>query len=410
MVSRANSSLRLLQIAPRLPWPLDTGAKLRNFHLARVLSRQATVALLAFDGEQRSGDELNAVYDSVSSVPREGHNSLAKMLRGAVGATPLPLLNYTASSMTRELQTLLATRDFDIVHFESVHLMPYLPAVRAAKKRALAVLDWHNIESELLAQYSDRESNPLKRSYARRTANLMRKVEVRATREFNAHVVVSETDAQRLRRMDPDARIYVVENGVEVTHFDQVVNQPGASRNRIVFVASMDYHANIDAAVWFAREVWPSVHALEPDLVFTIVGRDPAATVRELASLPGVEVTGTVDDVRPFYREAIAAVAPLRVGGGSRLKILEAMAARVPVIATTLGAEGLDVKPDENILIADSPETMRDAIVSLAQNAERQAQLIESGRGLVRDRYDWSQLGARLFESYQALLSESPTN
>jgi glycosyltransferase involved in cell wall biosynthesis len=167
----------------------------------------------------------------------------------------------------------------------------------------------------------------------------------------------------------------------------------------------MDYHANIDGAVSFARSAWPRLREHQPDLIFTIVGKDPAPEVRELAQLPGIEVTGTVDDVRPFYREAIAAVVPLNVGGGSRLKILEAMAAGVPVISTTLGAEGLDVQHDENILIADTNEEIVAAITSVIENEAQRHRLSVAGRALVSRRYDWSSLGASLFSVYDALLS-----
>jgi len=394
-----------LQIAPQLPWPIDTGAKLRNFHLARTMSPDAAVALVAFGNEQGiSGPAPH--YQPVISVPREDHNSFFNLLRGAVGKTPLPLLNYTRPQMMRALQELIARSEFDIVQFESIHLMPYLATVRAARKPALAVLDWHNIESTLLEQYSERQRNPLRRAYVRRTAKLMGQFERLAAREFDAHLVVSEEDARRLRELNRDARIFVIENGVDVARFTENQGSTGSRRDRVVFVASMDYHANIDAAVWFARTVWPGLHQLQPTLSFTIVGRDPAPAVRELIAIPGVEVTGTVEDVRPFYREALAAIVPLRVGGGSRLKILEAMAAGVPVVATTLGAEGLAVQHGENIVIADTDEALRDALVSLAQDPASRARLIESGRALVKAQYDWSTIGAKLLASYQSLLTE----
>ena len=165
----------------------------------------------------------------------------------------------------------------------------------------------------------------------------------------------------------------------------------------------MDYHANVDAAVSFAREVWPRLRDRQTELVFTIVGRDPAPEVRALATIPGIEITGTVDDVRPFYREAWVAIVPLKVGGGSRLKILEAMAAGVPVVSTTLGAEGLDVRHGENILIADTNEQLIEAISAVVQNEEQRKQLSTAGRALVSSRYDWSRLGASLFEVYGEL-------
>jgi glycosyltransferase involved in cell wall biosynthesis len=147
------------------------------------------------------------------------------------------------------------------------------------------------------------------------------------------------------------------------------------------------------------------VRARRPELIFTIVGKDPSAQVRELAQLPGVEVTGTVTDVRPFYREAVAAVVPLNVGGGSRLKILEAMAAGVPVVSTTLGAEGLEVRHNKNILIADANKQLAEAIINLTENEAQRRELSDAGRALVASRYDWSSLGAALFRAYEELLS-----
>ncbi|HVF91170.1 MAG TPA: glycosyltransferase, partial [Blastocatellia bacterium] len=178
-------------------------------------------------------------------------------------------------------------------------------------------------------------------------------------------------------------------------------------RNRVVFVGSMDYHANVDAAVCFAREAWPALRERNPELVFTIVGRNPAPEVRALARIPGVEVTGTVGDVRPYYRDALAEVVPLRIGGGSRLKILEAMAAGVPVVSTRLGAEGLAVIDDRNILLADSAEGQRRAILSLFEDRALWQRLAHEGRVLVRSRYDWSAIGASLLETHARLASRA---
>jgi polysaccharide biosynthesis protein PslH len=393
----------VLQFAPRVCWPLDTGAKLRNYHLARVLAQRAGVALLAFADRKQSPDELKDTYDQVITVPRDAAYTFAKVLRGLLGPTPLPVLNYTTESMKRDLQRLLGRQDFDIVQIESIHLIDYLTIIRAARNHPVLVCDWHNIESELMRRYSEREPSRFRRAYAVKTARLMREFEKRALREFDAHIVVSERDAERLRELNPDARIFVIENGVDTAFYSDAGARDESPERRIVFVGSMDYHANIDGAVNFAREVWPRLRERRPELVFTIVGKDPTPEVRDLAQIPGVEVTGTVDDVRPFYREAIAAVVPLNVGGGSRLKILEAMAAGVPVVSTTLGAEGLEVQHDENILIADTNEQLLETIISLVTIKARQNHLVVAGRALVSRRYDWSSLGLSLFSIYEEL-------
>jgi sugar transferase (PEP-CTERM/EpsH1 system associated) len=404
-LKRDLSNLRVLQFAPRVPWPLDTGAKLRNYHLARVLSGRARIALLSFYEQAQNTMDLLEVYERIVKVPRDKAYSFRKILRGAIGRTPLPVLNYTSEQMKQTLARIVDENDFDIVQVESIHLMNYLPAVRAARSRPVVVCDWHNIESDLMSQYAAREPNLARKSYARRTARLMNQFEQRALGEFDAHIAVSDGDAERMRERNPAARIFVIENGVDTAYYADEQNQP-KTKNRVLFVGSMDYHANIDAAVEFARDVWPAVHERKPELIFTIVGRDPTSAVRHLASIDGVEVTGSVEDVRPYYREAIAAVVPLKVGGGSRLKILEAMAAGVTVVSTTRGAEGLHVGDGENILLADSNEEFTEAIVKLIENPNLSGEISAHGRALAADRYDWSKIGRALFDSYQYLLSE----
>lgn len=413
--------MRVLHFAPRVCWPLDTGAKLRNYHLARVLSARANVTLLAFEDSAEPPASLKEIYQQVITVERSPGYTLLKILRGAFGRTPLPLLNYTTIPMKQTLRRTLKDQQFDVVQVESIHLMGYLPIMRLASRRSLVVCDWHNIESELMRRYSERETSLPRKVYAQKTARQLNDVEEEATHAFDAHVVVSERDGERLRELGAGAAVSVIENGVDSAHYsDSAIeaahaawrNQNGGEvsrtplgQKRIVFVGSMDYHANIDGVVAFAREVWPDLHEKHPEMIFTIVGRDPSAEVLQLASMPGVEVTGTVDDVRPYYREALLSIVPLKVGGGSRLKILEAMAAGVPVVSTTLGAEGLEVRPGVEIFIADTNEQQREAITSVIESEGLRRQLRVEGRALVARRYDWTQVGDSLFKLYEELLA-----
>src|SRR5439155_7190369 len=203
--------MRILQIAPRLCWPLDTGAKLRNYHLAHVLAQRASVSLLAFADREQPISELEKFYDQVITVPHVRGYTLPKIVHGAVGSTPLPVLNYTSPAMKDTLTRLLNDQEFDVIQLESVHLINYLRRIRVTRKSALVVCDWHNIESELMRQYAEREQNPFRRAYARRTARLMSNVEHRALNEFDVHIVVSEQDAKRLSSLNPKATVYVIE-------------------------------------------------------------------------------------------------------------------------------------------------------------------------------------------------------
>src|SRR6267142_2610572 len=323
----SGSPLRVLHFVPRVPWPLNTGAKLRNYHLARQLARRTQISLLAFtdqgpetshDSTQLSiGEQSKSIqngaerepaepflfcperfYTRETTVGRDQSYTPGKILRGAVGRTPLPLLNYTTSAMKRALEQILSKGEFDVVQIESIHLLAYLPIIRAAGSRPLVILDWHNIESDLMGQYSERAIGTLRRAYARRTSAQLSRLERRAMKEFDAHVVVSDSDRAKLLDDTGDARIFVIENGVDTDYYSderiesahagwlaqqhdantgsvdlrsESLNAASTLRYRALFVASMDYHANSDAAVSFAREIWPGVHERRPDLVFTIV-------------------------------------------------------------------------------------------------------------------------------------------
>lgn len=460
--------MNLLHFVPRESWPLNTGARLRNYYLARELARRASITFLGFaDGDERAPDESKSTptnksnsqtlddstkqatnatsaesdserlekpanfYERVLTVSRDKGYTPAKIIRGAVGRTPLPVLNYTTAAMKRELAQALDAAEFDIVQVESVHFANYLPVIRAARSRPLVICDWHNIESALMRRYSEHAPTILHRVYARKTSVQLARLERRVLHEFDAHLVVSDSERDTLLAVAPEARIFLIENGVDTQFYaDERIKDAHArmraraprsaelsaaqsvgptfnsQSKRILFVGSMDYHANIDGVVDFGRRVWPRVHQQKPDLIFTIVGRDPAPEVRRLADIPGIEVTGTVEDVRPFYQEAQAAVIPLRVGGGSRLKILEAMAAGVPVVSTRLGAEGIEARDGESIILTDTNDELCDALIELAGNDERRRKLAAAGRALACARYDWTQLGARLFERYEQLLRE----
>ena len=183
---------------------------------------------------------------------------------------------------------------------------------------ARVIYGWHNIESELMNRYSAGSASWPRRVYAGLTAGRLASTEASILQTAHGHIVCSERERAELLERAPEARIAVIENGVDTTAFDPD-RLPG-DRRRIVFVGAMSYSANIDGAVWFARKVWPEVQRRLPGYHFTIVGADPATEVLALREVDGVEVTGTVPDVRPYYRDAFAAVVPLRVGGGTRLK------------------------------------------------------------------------------------------
>jgi sugar transferase (PEP-CTERM/EpsH1 system associated) len=401
--------MRILYFSSRECWPVNSGARLRDYHLARQLAGHASVTYLGlpFADEthnQQTDDGLplpEQVFERVLRIPKARAYTPVNLVRGLLGPTPVTVLANTTPEIAATLEKLGRETAFDSIQMEGVHLVRYVPVLRSFSGHPPIVCDWHNIESELMWRYSENVASPPRRWYARRTAALIERAEAELLRAADAHTVVSARELAKLRAVLPEADLHVVENGVDTAYFSDCAKDSAVPRNRIVFVASMDYHANVDAAVYFARDIWPLVYKRDAKLRFTIVGRSPAPGVLALRNLPGIEVTGTVPDVRPYYREAVAVVVPLRVGGGTRLKILEAMAAGVPVVSTTLGAEGLDVDPGRDLLTADTPAAIAEAIASLRDQPSQWRQLSEAGRALVARTYDWRIVGDRLFSIHQ---------
>lgn len=397
--------VRLLQIAPRFSAQPTMGAELRNFHLARRLSRHMRVTHVGFGAPAVPASDGDGDGPRFIAVPRIGAYRPLDLLRGAIGSVPFSVLNYTRAEMTDALRQLLAEERFDVVLLESIHLAGYLPAIRCGPQAPrIIVCDWHNVESEVLRRYSETTSSVVRRMYARQASWKLERYERRFLGKCPLHIAVSERDAQTLRRFSPDANVAIVENGVDASEFAIAGNEVGRRRNRVLFVGAMDYHANIEGAAFWAREVWPEVARKLPDAVLTIVGRNPSDVVRSLANGERIEVTGTVPDVRPYYGDAWLAVAPLRVGGGTRLKILEAMAAGVPVISTALGAEGLSAEPGRDYLLADTAAEMIQAALALAGDPAHHARIAAAGRELAQSRYDWGALVDRLAERLLTLV------
>jgi polysaccharide biosynthesis protein PslH len=403
--------MRILFLSPRQSLPARSGAKLREYHFLRALSRSAEVTYLYFADP---GAQPLTVADlpfcrEVAGVPKPGAYGYGKTVMGILGSSPLPILNYTSLPMSAALERMMGARDFDIIHLDGIHMSHYALEAWKRKNSQHVIFNWHNIESEAMRRYSATTTSMARRWYAGYTAGKMERIESNMLHRAFGHILCSEREREQLRRIAPEARIEVVENGVDTGYFAD--SEGPATSPRIVFVGAMDYFPNSDAAGFFANQIWPQVRSrleatCQENAELTIVGSNPGPAVLALGELPGVKVAGMVPDVRPYYRGALAAVVPLRTGGGTRLKILEAMAAGVPVVSTPLGAEGLEVVAGENLLLAESGDAQgwADRLGSLADSPTLRQQLIDAGLKLVRTRYDWEIQGAKLRATYEGWL------
>lgn len=406
--------MRLLYFATHQMWPLTSGNRLRDYHLARELAKRASVTFveMCHPGEEPSTPPNDCVFDEIVSLKKRASNTPGKIVRGLAGPSPLAVLNYFDTKSADQLANLLAWGRFDTVQIEGIHLSRYLPVIQATPCHPAIVVDWQNIESELMWRYAKNATFWPKRVIARRTATLLQRSEMMLLEGGETHTVVSDREQQKLLGWCPSAHVNVIPNGVDTNFFSashisdaQKNTQSDLRKPSILYVGSMDYHANIDGVTWFAGEIWPEIAEKHPELEFVIVGRRPSGTVRALAS-QRIRVTGTVEDVRPFYASAVAVVVPLRVGSGTRLKILEAMAAGVPVVSTRLGAEGIDAIPNLHLLLAENRAEMVAAINQMADPQSR-SQLVLAAREFVANRYDWTLVGERLYQIHRKLAQTS---
>ena len=401
--------MRILYFSPHECWPRDTGAKLRDYYLASQLAARCPVTYFGLHDPSKPSPKpppAESGFAAYQIVPRESTYTVSKLVRGLIGPTPLTVLNYFSARVSGVLAEALHAGSFDAVQMEGVHLSAYLPVIRAAASRPVVLSDWHNIESEILHRYSRVHASPMRRAYAWRTANLLERTETRFLAACDVHTVTSERERARLQARDPAAEIHVIPNGVDVQSFDAQELNTGAPRTGLLFAGSMDYSANVDAVVWFVNNIWPELSQEHPALSFAIVGRDPAPEVRALAA-DRINVTGTVPDVRPYYSGALAAVVPLRIGSGTRLKILEAMAAGMPVVSTRLGAEGLDLEDGTHLLLADSASEIIAAVGRLAASPELWLRLSRAGREVVSRLYDWRTLTEKLYRIHCAAIERA---
>ena len=401
--------MRILWLKSDLLLPLDKGGKLRTWHLMRHLARRHEITYLAFaePGTARSDVEgMKEVAARVETIERSdpAKGSLRFYADAALHVVdPLPYAvgKYRSAAFRRKLDRLFAEESFDLLVcdflFPAVNLPEHLPCP--------SVIFTHNVESEIWRRHAETKRSVLSKLLYGAQHRRMLRYERQTLRRFDGVLAVSDADRETLAHLYPDAirqPVHVVPTGVDTAYFSPVPrDQQPVTRNRqpvpsLIFTGSMDWLPNEDAMLYFCREILPFIRSEEPLARLTIVGRAPTPAVKKLADAAGIVVTGRVDDVRPYMREASVYVVPLRIGGGTRLKIFEAMAMGKAVVSTTIGAEGLPVTNGTHVMVADDPASFARAVVVLIRDADRRQQLEVAARALVVEKYDWSAVAGEL--------------
>jgi sugar transferase (PEP-CTERM/EpsH1 system associated) len=403
------SPLRILLLSPWMPWPPHDGGRIRILHTIRYLSQRHHVTLVAPSRDRDDAappSELTDLCEEIVTAPLAGGGraQIARALSGGLRRRPLIESLHYGRALADQVRRLTATRSYDVVQVEFSWFTPYLQALHATC-RARTVLTMHNVESLRFARELRSTTSIARRLVLSWDRLFAGRWEARAVSSVDAVAVVSDAERRWVEEAVPGARVTVAPNGVDTGHFQPLPASPGGP---LVFTGAMDYPPNVDAVTWFCREVWPILRRRAPALRLDIVGRAPDGRVRSLDGRERVRVVGEVPDVRGYLAQASAVVVPLRAGGGTRLKILEAMAMARPVISTTLGAEGLDSVAGSDILLADTPIDFAHAVEDVISSPDTAHRLGEAGRRLAVARYDWQRCLQPLDALYQRLI-ESET-
>jgi sugar transferase (PEP-CTERM/EpsH1 system associated) len=400
--------MRILWLKTDLLLPLDKGGRLRTWHLMRHLARRHEITYLAFANPNDDAPHVEGMREVarvVETVPRvDVHKGSPRFFANVAWhlADPLPYAvgQYRSRAYARRVKELLAPRDFDLIVADFLPPVVNLPRTLTCP----AVLFTHNVESEIWRRHAETARGTVKKALYRSQHHRMLRFEGQALARFHALLAVSEADRDTFMRLYPGVdreAIHVVRTGVDTEFFSPAAAAAATAGDSVelVFTGSMDWLPNEDGMLWFCNDMLPLIRQRIPNATLSIVGRTPTAAVQQLAERQGVRVTGRVDDVRPYIRNAAVFVVPLRIGGGTRLKIFEAMAMAKAVVSTTVGAEGLPVTHDRDILLADQPGSFADAVVRVVRDVTLRTRLEAAARALVADHYDWSVVARDLDEA-----------
>lgn len=383
--------MRILWIKTELLHPVDKGGRIRTYQMLRALREEHDIVYLTLDDGTAAPDAMERSKEYATTtelVPfrppaRLSARYFMDLVRNLVSPLPYAIQRYRSAELQRRVDRL--SRSVDIVVCDFLAPSQNVSGGLGAPK----VLFQHNVEAKIWERHADVSRNAVRRSYMSGQWRRMLRFEAEECRRFDHVVAVSDTDARIIREDYGVKSVSFVATGVDTDYFSP--SRGARDDHEIVFVGTMDWMPNDDGVQWFVKDVLPLIREQVPRATLTVAGRTPSEALRRLAArTAGVQITGTVPDVRPYLSRAAVSIVPLRVGGGTRLKIYEAMAMATPIVSTAIGAEGLPVRHGEHLLIADSPRDQATAVVELLGDRGSAARLAENALRYVQQHCSWA--------------------
>lgn len=410
--------MQILFLTPQLPYPPRQGTTIRNFNLIRKLAQTHTIDLLTFlaPGEELTPD--NVLYELCRNVAAVEQPARSLQQRGrdtVLRLAPDMALRLASPAMHALVDAWARRTRYDVVQAEGIEMAQY--GLRVAGRRhgheaPALVFDDHNCEYLLQQRNACTDLRQPRRwvaaGYSLVQWQKLRRYEGAILEAADATVAVSAADRAALHALAPHAALHVISNGIDLALYRPATAQPPARPPTLVFTGKMDYRPNVDAALWFARAVLPLVVQQAPDVRFQIVGMNPHPRLDELRGQPAVEITGAVADTRPYMYACAAYVIPMRIGGGTRFKALEAMACGAPIVSTALGVEGIPVQDGQELLLADEPEPFARQVLRLLEDRRTSGELRRhlglAARAFVERHYGWERIVPQLEIVYEQVV------
>ena len=395
--------MKILFLSPTVPFPLTDGGRIRVFNLLKQIAAKSEVTLLALETQPSDAEgvaqlqQLGVQVHLTPNAPTPPRVSVGTVTSAFLNRQPITVARYDLPAYRQKFKELVETGNFDLVHYEMFHTAQF-----QTETHLPGVLSQQNVDSAIWRRLCGETANPFYK-FAYWTQQLaFQRYERVLSPTFDAVTCTSDIDAAVFQRHCASEVIEIIPNGVDVTHYQPDFKAEAAAH--LIYIGSMDWYPNEDAVAFFADEVLPQIQENVPDVRFSIVGGNPSARVQKLAERDGVLVTGRVPEIKPYFAEATVFVVPLRIGSGTRLKILEALAMGKAIVSTSVGAEGLDLKDGEEIFIADEPVAFADAVIRLLTDTPLRRRIGQNGRARVEQDYDWRRIGEKLHRLYTKIL------
>ncbi|MDG6096178.1 TIGR03087 family PEP-CTERM/XrtA system glycosyltransferase [Alteromonas sp. ZYF713] len=397
--------MHCLYLAQRIPFPPNKGEKLRSFHQINFLRKNGIEVTIAAPFEQSDELEYFKRLEQEYGCPTLSQALSHKLLRymsGIAGNTSLSEAHFYSSGLQKQIDDLLERQNIDAIVCTASSMANYVfrsTALAKKARRPRLIMDFMDMDSHKWLQYSCNTKPPMRWVY-QREASLVRRLENQVGAEFDACFFVAEPETNLYKQQagSPAAEVISIGNGIEPAEFYPTTQPAEVKTPHLLFAGVMDYTPNVDAMLWFYNEVWPSVLTHWPDATLTIAGMNPTPAIARLQGVDNVRVTGFVDDILPYFHECNIFVAPFRIARGIQNKILQAFACGLPVVSTSMGAEGIKCTPGQNIEVGDEPNDMFDAIKRLMADPHHYQYVRNSALATIDEHYSWDGVLAPLLQ------------